>query len=1646
MFILLLWIVHSGFIFAQTVTPATGGTGISADNFATGTWTNLTGPVIQETSPGQLQPGNIRFQAPNGFEWDTGGADPTVEVTQPKGNKITVTFSSRTSSEIAFSVLGTSAGSPPNNPHTLTFSGFRLRPAQGSPLASGEIRNTGSTAPGGTRNYGSISMVAGADNKIRVETAPNSSGSVVSSQNIEAGSSITVYSNVRDQFNNFKRNETATWSLQSITGGVVSGDFSPSGSSATFTGNLVGTAVIEATSGGFTPTPSGTISVIPSDPAVLFISSQPSSTATAGAAFGTQPVIQIQDDFTNIISSDDFTQITVSRNSGSGTLQGTTTITANDGIATFTDLYHTLANDISLSFSAPGFSTVFSDVITINPAVADSLIFTVQPSNANRNTVLDPPVEVQIVDEFENFVPQSGTEVNLSLLSGSGNISGGTTSTDPNGTAVFNSVSFNQVGTKTIGASADALKNSEESSSFTVANAGSLAGFTVEITGGGSISSQTAGTPFDIRITAVDGAGDILDGNQGRDNFSGNVDLTSNSEFAESTTLINVGPFVDGVYEPHEAEFTFAQENTKITATNSAGSESGSSNSFTVTPASADPDSSFITISDDTLIADGSSEDEITIQLRDEFGNDLIIGGDDVQISKSGTGTLSSVTDNGDGTYSATLTAPDEVGSAVISATVNSASITSGDPEVTFTFDELATFLIEAEGGGAIGTQTAGTPFNIQITALDAFNNTVTTFDGSGSTVQITSSGTLSAGNGTTATFTNGVLASHSVTLTSVGSTTISARRTASTESGNSNSFTVNPGVADETTSTISSSESFLQNNGTDNTTITVQLKDEFGNNLSTGGDVVSLSTTTGSLSGVTDNLDGTYTATFTAGVSSATATITGTVNSDPITDDVQIVITQFNVWQGEGGGNPASRTDWSTAGNWSLGSLPAVGQVVLVETGETYYPIVDGEDPVIDFLRIESGANVTLTGGEITINNELSGLGSFSGNSSIINLSGDSKIANFISGSSEVNLVGSSTQFIEGDFTANVLNIQNDVSSNKYLEAFTQINIEAGNTLTMTDGSELVSPGNIIIDGTLVGNGSTFNFGGDINGSNISLNNTDVHLEGDNLQEINGISNIKSLHLDNPSGVIVNNNLTVTDTLFITEGILTIASGYSFVSNVKSGNTANIRMQREIAGNAGWRLLSAPLISSYGDFLDGTVTQGYPGAFYDTGTEPGDTLQPNVLFYDETHEGTDNQRWRTLTDTSNTVAAGRGYFVYLFGDIAADPLYNEALPDTLEIRGEENDGNGTEFTFPVTYTSDADTGWNLVGNPFTATIDWDDGNWTKSNMDNVIYVWDPAVNDYLVWNGSTGSLEDGIISPFQAFWVKANGNGAPSLKVNKNSKTTGGTFKKEREQNDTPVIELKLQSSGKEKTTHISFIHEGRNGKDSLDAFRLMPFNSDSYLEIFTLLNDGTQLAINNLPRNFGVPIEIPVHVGEVISGKSTDKTVELSWTGVQNIPEGWEISLIDKKNNKTFNLLEPDVIDFKVEATAWKSAAKESPSTYNLVSKSKQKVRDARFMLKINPGEDASGLPGTFELSNNYPNPFNAQTTFEFATPLEGNVHIEIYDVLGRKTATLVNQQFNAGYHKTSWNANSAASGVYFAVLRAQGNRIIRKLTLIK
>jgi hypothetical protein len=92
--------------------------------------------------------------------------------------------------------------------------------------------------------------------------------------------------------------------------------------------------------------------------------------------------------------------------------------------------------------------------------------------------------------------------------------------------------------------------------------------------------------------------------------------------------------------------------------------------------------------------------------------------------------------------------------------------------------------------------------------------------------------------------------------------------------------------------------------------------------------------------------------------------------------------------------------------------------------------------------------------------------------------------------------------------------------------------------------------------------------------------------------------------------------------------------------------------------------------------------------------------------------------------------------------------------------------------------------------------------------------------------------------------------------------------------------------------------------------------------------------------------------------------------------------------------------------------------------------------------PGE----LPQNLSLSQNHPNPFNPNTTISYNLPKTSHVSLEIYDILGRKVTTLINEEQSAGPHQAVWNANDVASGLYFYRLQAGEHSETRKMLLLR
>jgi len=381
-------------------------------------------------------------------------------------------------------------------------------------------------------------LTSGASSSITV--SPAAASKVVFGQqpaSAAPGASITpaVTVKVEDAFNNVLGTDgsTVTLTLSSGTfeGGSTTAATAASSGVATFSNlkiDVPGSYTLSATDGTLTPTgASNSFTISPATARRLVIHTQPSSTATAGAAFGTQALVYEEDQFGNLVTGDNSTVVTASLESGAGPLQGTTTVTVSGGVATFTNLADNKAETIALNFTSGSLTNATSINIVVSPATASQLVIQAQPSaTATAGQAFGTQPLVYEEDRFGNLETEdNSTVVTATLASGAGPLQGTTTVTVSGGVATFTSLADNKAETIALNLTSGSLTNAT-SNNIVVSPATASK---LEIHSQPS-STVTAGQPFTSQPVIYE-----------EDQF-GNLETGDNSTMVTASLASGTGP------------------------------------------------------------------------------------------------------------------------------------------------------------------------------------------------------------------------------------------------------------------------------------------------------------------------------------------------------------------------------------------------------------------------------------------------------------------------------------------------------------------------------------------------------------------------------------------------------------------------------------------------------------------------------------------------------------------------------------------------------------------------------------------------------------------------------------------------------------------------------------------------------------------------------------------------------------------------------------------------------------------------------------------------------------------------------------------------------------------------------------------------
>ena len=233
----------------------------------------------------------------------------------------------------------------------------------------------------------------------------------------------------------------------------------------------------------------------------LGFTTQPAPTTT-GTVLAPPVVVAVQDDQGNTVTSaTNAVTVAIGSNPGGGTLSGTTTVAAVNGVATFADLRISGSGaGYTLSVSSPGLAGATSSPFLVTAPPASRLQFMVQPGPVTAGQAFAPAVSVAVQDAAGNTVTGATNPVSLAIgtNAGSGTLSGVTTVAAVNGVATFPGLSIDKAGAGYTLSAASPNLVAAASTPFTVTAApASLLAFTVQPSAG------LTGTPISPAVAVA---------------------------------------------------------------------------------------------------------------------------------------------------------------------------------------------------------------------------------------------------------------------------------------------------------------------------------------------------------------------------------------------------------------------------------------------------------------------------------------------------------------------------------------------------------------------------------------------------------------------------------------------------------------------------------------------------------------------------------------------------------------------------------------------------------------------------------------------------------------------------------------------------------------------------------------------------------------------------------------------------------------------------------------------------------------------------------------------------------------------------------------------------------------------------------------
>jgi hypothetical protein len=347
---------------------------------------------------------------------------------------------------------------------------------------------------------------------------------------------------------------------------------------------------------------------------------------------------------------------------------------------------------------------------------------------------------------------------------------------------------------------------------------------------------------------------------------------------------------------------------------------------------------------------------------------------------------------------------------------------------------------------------------------------------------------------------------------------------------------------------------------------------------------------------------------------------------------------------------------------------------------------------------------------------------------------------------------------------------------------------------------------------------------------------------------------------------------------------------------------------------------------------------------------------------------------------------------------------------------------------------------WNMIGSPFDFPVAWAD-----LRVDGTPTTDQSLVEAPMLWNPVTKAYQPtDVLMPFEGYFVKRNGSSPVSLAIPPVAQSIALVTSAGQDglPNDAWELTLRISGGNGSDAVSVGVSPLGRTDHDRLDGSHPPPAPGDGVWVAIphaewgdyrgSYWRDVREPLIELPSASAAIGHRWPLSVGVHSDGPQPWTEMALAVGGLERIPSGFQVMLVDDHLGRTIDL--------------------RANHEYRFVEKASTGVPEPRFHLLIGTAAfieqgGVSSQGATNRLSDAAPNPFQTNTMIRYEVGAREPVDLAIFDVQGRRVKTLAKGSQPPGIYDVVWSGASergasVGAGLYFVRLEAGGHSFIRKL----